>query len=176
VSVEVVYYVAASIDGFIATPDGSVEWLSEFEAAEEDYGYAEFLATVDAIAMGRATFEQVLGFGDWPYPEIATWVFSHSAYSEPPPGVRVTTASAAEVVAEIGAAGARRIWLVGGGELAGAFVRAGLVTEHIVSVMPVLLGEGVRLLGREGSVERLHLESSTRIGDVVQNVYRSLPR
>ena len=65
---EVVYYVAASLDGYIATPDGGVEWLAPFEGTGEDYGYAKFYTSVDAVLLGRKTFEKSLSFGEWPYP------------------------------------------------------------------------------------------------------------
>ena len=64
---EVVYYVATSLDGYIATPEGSVDWLSTFEGTEEDYGYAEFYSTVDALLLGSRTYEQNLAFGEWAY-------------------------------------------------------------------------------------------------------------
>jgi hypothetical protein len=64
---EIVYYVAASLDGYIATTEGKVDWLSAFEGTEEDYGYAEFYSTVDALLLGSRTYEQILAFGEWPY-------------------------------------------------------------------------------------------------------------
>lgn len=168
---EIVYYVATSIDGFIATADGSVDWLSEFEHGSEDYGYAEFLAGVDALLIGRTTYEQVLTFGEWPYAGKPTWVFAHGELSRTPAGVRGTAEAPEAVAGTLAESGVKRAWLVGGGELAGAFGRAGLITSCIISVMPVLLGEGVPLFGGHGVSRRLALESSTQIGDVVQNVY-----
>jgi dihydrofolate reductase len=170
---EVVYYVAASVDGFIATADGGVEWLSEFSGAE-DYGYSRFYAGIDAAIMGRTTYEQVLTFGGWPHSDRPTWVLSHRRLPEPPAGVTVTPLAPPELVAELEKSGLRRVWLVGGGEVAGSFARAGLITEYIISVMPVSLGEGVRLLGREGAGVRLRLASSVTIGEVVQNTYRTV--
>ena len=64
---EVVYYVAASVDGYIATPDGAVDWLAPFHTDGEDHGYNAFLATLGGIVMGRRTYDQVRGFGPWPY-------------------------------------------------------------------------------------------------------------
>jgi len=74
--VEIVYYAAASLDGFIATPDGGVDWLPPIEAGGEDYGYGDFYPSVDAILMGSATYENILRHAAWPYPDKRCWVFS----------------------------------------------------------------------------------------------------
>lgn len=144
---EIVYYVAVSLDGYIATPDGGVEWLASFEAGSEDYGYEEFYAGIDAVLMGSRTYEQTLTFGEWAFGRTPCWVFSTRHGLPTRPGVRITSATPGEVVEEIAVAGISRAWLVGGGALAGSFRDAGLITRYIVSVMPVILGAGVPLLG-----------------------------
>ena len=73
---EVVYYVACSVDGLIATPDGGLDWLTPFESSSEDYGYAAFYDSIDSVLVGSRTFEQSLTFGGWPYPGKPAWVFS----------------------------------------------------------------------------------------------------
>lgn len=158
---EVVYYVAASLDGYIATPDGGVEWLAPFEGTGEDYGYAKFYASVDAVLLGRKTYERSLSFGEWPYPGKPCWVFSHARLEISQPNVKVTAGSPAEVVAEISARGLRRAWLVGGGALAAWFREQRLITEHIVAIVPVILGAGVPLFASGGAKESLKLVEST---------------
>ncbi|WP_269848941.1 dihydrofolate reductase family protein [Methanosarcina horonobensis] len=70
-------YIACSLDGYIARKDGSIDWLIEYENnSETDYGYSEFYASIGTVLMGRKTYEQVLGFGDWPYGEKKTYVFT----------------------------------------------------------------------------------------------------
>lgn len=81
---EIVYYVAASLDGFIAGPQGELEWLMPFENAATDYGMAAFIDTVDAVVMGRRTCEAVMSFGVWPYGERPGQVLSH----QPRPSAR----------------------------------------------------------------------------------------
>lgn len=154
---EVVYYFAASLDGFIATADGGVEWLAPFEAADEDYGYSDFYASVDSVLLGRKTFEQSLTFGPWPYPGKACWVFTHAEMEPPAPEVKMTSASPAEVLTELHQKGYERAWLVGGAELAGSFRAAGLISEYIVSIIPVVLGGGIPMLALPGASERLQL-------------------
>lgn len=168
---DIVYYVAASLDGFIATPDGGVGWLAPFEASGEDYGYAAFYATVDALLLGSRTYEQSLTFGPWPYEGKPTWVFSHRSF-ESGPDVTVTENTPLGVAAELDARGVRRAWLVGGAALAASFRAEGLITEYIVSVMPVILGGGVPLFAGPGSQERLRVvESRTYDDGVVQVRY-----
>lgn len=159
--IEIVYYVAASLDGFIATPGGGIEWLRPFENTGEDYGYAEFYASVEAVLMGRKTYEQCLQFPEWPYAGKPYWMFSRSNGNTP-----------AKVVAEMRSRGIRRAWLVGGGKLAAAFRAEGLITEHIVSFVPVLLGAGVALFDGPGATEGLKLLGSRAYGNgIVQLRY-----
>ena len=157
---EVVYYVAASLDGYIATPEGGVEWLAPFEGTGEDYGYAKFYASVDAVLLGRRTYEKSLSFGEWPYPGKLCWVFSRGRLEPSAAGVKATAREPAEVVAQIAALGLRRAWLVGGGLLAAAFRSQGLITEHVVSIAPVILGAGIRLFASGGALESLKLAES----------------
>lgn len=164
---EVIYYVAASLDGYIATADGGTDWLAPFEASPGDYGYSEFYESVDAVVMGRRTYEQALTFGAWPYSERPVWVFSHHASNSTHSGVTVTDVSPAELAAELEERGLRRAYLVGGGALAGSFQAAGLIDEYAVSIMPVVLGSGVPLLGACGSAQGLRLVESRSFADGV---------
>jgi dihydrofolate reductase len=142
---EIIYCVAASLDGFIATPDGGISWLAPFETLGEDYGYEAFYASIDALLLGSRTYEQVLTFESWPYPGKPCWVFSRRSLAPARPEVRVTAESPREVATELDALGSHKTWLVGGGRLAGAFEAAGLITEYIVAIIPVLLGAGIPL-------------------------------
>jgi dihydrofolate reductase len=144
---ELIYYVAASLDGFIATPDGGIGWLAPFEATGEDYGYAAFYASIDALLLGSRTYEQALGFDPWPYPGKPCWVFSRRPQNRARPEVVVTAQSPGAVASDLDARGIRRAWLVGGGQLAGAFRAEGLIGEYILAVIPVILGAGIPLFG-----------------------------
>ena len=149
-------YIAQSLDGYIADESGGVEWL-ESRGAGADFGYAEFLDQVGAIAMGAATYEQIVGWDiDWPYPGKPTWVFTHRTLDVPDDAdVRFTDRTAAEVVAEIERETESNVWLVGGGELARQWVDERVLDELILFVVPLLLGGGVRLFGdtRETDLE-----------------------
>jgi dihydrofolate reductase len=172
---ELVYYVASSLDGHIATPDGGVEWLNDFFGVE--YGFHDFYDPVDATWMGRGTYEKCLEFGQWPYPGKASVVFTHAALSTDRDDVRFTSAPPAVELERAAREGHRKVWLVGGGGLATACRAAGVITEYIVTVIPVVLGAGIPLLARGGPVERLTLhETKHWENGVVQLRYRSTPR
>lgn len=142
---KVILYIAASLDGYIASPDGSVEWLPT-PPPGEDYGYADFLATADAALLGRTTYEQVLMFGEWPYPTLTNYVFSR----KPPtglldPSVQFVSTNPADFVAELRQQPGGTIWLVGGSTLASPLLAARLVDELMLFVVPRLLGAGIPL-------------------------------
>jgi dihydrofolate reductase len=159
-----ILYIACSLDGYIARPDGSVDWLDPFnQIGSEDYGYRELLRRCGAIIMGANSYRQVLTFGPWPYAGIPCYVLTH----RPPavladPLVRTYAGSLAALVRKLkkttdGDPPARDIWLVGGAQVAGQFVGKGLVDEYIISVIPMLLGRGVPLWLETGPERKLKL-------------------
>jgi dihydrofolate reductase len=156
------YFTAASLDGFIADSDNSLDWLFRAEAtakAESASGdlYYEFYAQVGALAMGATTYEWVLRHekllekpGSWPYSGRRCWVVSHRQLPAVP-GADISFASGdvrAVHQQMMAAAGGRNIWLVGGGDLVGQFADHGLLDEMIISIAPATLGSGAPLLPR----------------------------
>src|SRR5665647_1175306 len=130
---DVTYYVACSLDGFIADPDGGLEWLMPFEGTGEDYGYASFYDSVDAVLLGRATFDFCRSQPEWPYADKPTWVFSHAALAGLPPNAVSTSDSPSTVARFLESSGHRHAYLVGGGQLATSLRAEGLITRYIVS-------------------------------------------
>jgi len=167
------YYTATTLDGFIADPDNSLDWL--FTREREDDGpldYDKFIAGVGAMAMGSTTYEWILNheFADkvpaewkWPY-DIPCWVFTHRQLPlVPESGIELTSADIATVHREmVAAAGDQNVWIVGRGDLAGQFADAGLLDEVLVTIAPVTLGAGAPLLPRR--IE-LRLEELGQNGD-----------
>ena len=171
---EVIYYVAASLDGYIATPEGGVDWLSVAEQPGQDYGYAEFLASMDAMVMGSVTYEQVLTFGAWPYGDKPCWVLSGRPLAAVCPAVTVTSQTLRDLSFEWEERGMRRVWLVGGATLAAAFRAEELISEYVLTVVPVILGAGIPLFAARGPRESLALvESMSYESGVVQLTYTS---
>ncbi|MGY1857238.1 dihydrofolate reductase family protein [Modestobacter sp. SYSU DS0290] len=153
-----VYYTATSLDGFIAGPDHSLDWLlSRDSDADGPMGYAAFIAGVGALAMGAATWEWVRAHDPGWLPERPAWVFTHRDLTAPSGAdVRFTAEDPAAVHAAMSeAAGGRDLYLVGGGDLVGQFADRGLLDEVVVSVAPVTLGGGAPLLPRRVELEVL---------------------
>lgn len=168
------YYTAASLDGFIATADDSLEWLFPLGDISET-SYPQFIQQVGALAMGSATYEWMLRHvvkagtpeeGPWPY-ELPTWVFSSRQLpSIQGADVRFVRGDVRPVHAAMcAAANGKNVWLVGGGELVGQFYDAGLLDDLIVQVGSVTLGSGKPLLPRSITSPALTLVGVQRFGD-----------
>jgi dihydrofolate reductase len=138
------YNVAASLDGFIASTDGGFDWIPEDPAVD----FAAIFARVDTVLLGRRSFELVLRMGDMPWPAGARlYVFSRTLRPEDHPEVTVVADDAAGVVAGLrDERGDGEIWLFGGGELFGSLLAAEQVDRLEITVVPVLLGDGVPLV------------------------------
>ncbi|MEO6019729.1 MAG: dihydrofolate reductase family protein [Knoellia sp.] len=164
-----IYYTGCSLDGFIATPDHSLDWLVTRDiAGDADMGYETFKPRVGASAMGASTWQWLLDHEPDFMQETPTWVFTHRDFV-PAAQVCFTSANVAEVHAEmVDAAGAKDVWIVGGGELVGQFHDVGLLDEVWVQYAPVTLGAGAPVLPRH--VE-LTLEEVTRNRDFLCGRY-----
>jgi dihydrofolate reductase len=138
---KVVYYLTASLDGYIARPDGSVDWMPEPTA--EDFGFAEFLQTIDTVVQGRKTYEQVLTFGEYPYAGKENFVFSTTMKNAK--HAEVISVSPREFVKRRRQRKGKDIWLVGGAKLASHFFDENAIDDLVVFVQPVVLGEGISL-------------------------------
>ena len=148
---EIVYYVACSLDAYIATPDGSVDWLSRFHTAGEDHGAGELHASVDALLLGSHTYEFALKLGQWPAPDKQSWVFTRRDLPILHPSITLTAQSPREIVELLASRGLRRAWLMGGGKLAASFHADQLISRYMISIFPVLLGSGIPLFAPHSS-------------------------
>ncbi len=172
------YYTAASIDGFIATAENSLDWLFTHQIDQNGpMGYEPFLSEIGALAMGATTYawltQHAARTGEpWPY-AIPCWVFTHGHSGPPAQGdIRFTHAPIPAVHAEMSAAAAGRdLWIVGGGDLAGQFADHGLLDQVTVCLAPVTLGSGAPLLPRRLD---LRLTDTARNGDFVCATYAVL--
>jgi dihydrofolate reductase len=142
-------FIATSLDGFIARLDDTFDWLPEAEGADKDYGFSEFAASVDALVLGRRTYEVVLGFDSWPYGSLPVYVLTSHDFGKPS-GVEAQVVAMAgtpqEIAGRLQAKGHQHVW-VDGGVTIQRFLRAGLIDELVLTRVPVLLGSGIPLFG-----------------------------
>lgn len=134
---------AVSLDMRIARADGSVDWLDG--VPPEEFGFESFLEGVDAILMGRDSYEAARGFGAWPYGRRPCVVLTRRPLADTPPGVVARRGDIAPVLAELEAAGHARVWVFGGGRVVAAVAAAGRLDVLDLAVVPVVLGEGIPL-------------------------------
>jgi dihydrofolate reductase len=171
---KVIVHIATSADGYIARPDGDLEWLTSRPAPEGFYGMNAFMRTVDTKVLGRRTYEISLRLGakfDAKDPHI---VFSHHPRpANAPSGVEFVSEAPAALVSRLRAEPGKDIWLMGGGDIIASFLDDQAIDEFVVSVVPVFIGDGLPLIARRHRHTALELLSSERFKDgVVQNRYR----
>lgn len=172
---QVAAFCATSVDGYLARADGGLDWLDVPGAPDgEDYGYGAFVAQVDALVMGRRTYETVRGFDAWPYGDLPVRVLSSKPLPVPAAlADRVSTVSdaPARIVARLAAEGRPRIY-VDGGETIRRFLAAGCIDTLILTRIPILLGDGIPLFAPGGPETRLiHQETRTFPNGLVQSRY-----
>ena len=167
-------FLGMSLDGFIAGPSGELDWLDKIPPPpDNDMGFGALMSSIDALVMGRSTFEFVASFdGDWPYTKPVV-VMSASLTETPSHAVdtELTAKSPADLCAELTDRGWSKLY-VDGGAVVASFHEAGLLDELIVTVLPVVLGDGVRLMGGLVEPAWLTLQSSEAFdNDFVQLRY-----
>jgi dihydrofolate reductase len=166
-------FVGTSVDGFIARLDGGLDWLPE--GGGEPHGYDEFIASVDAIVIGRKTFEIVLAFDTWPYGERRVVILSSRPIDlSVVQGGRVEQMAGppAQIVSRLAASGANHLY-IDGGETIQRFLREGLIQRLVITRVPVLIGTGIALFGSLPHDIRLHHVMTRHFASgLVQSEYR----
>ncbi|PJJ55343.1 dihydrofolate reductase family protein [Compostimonas suwonensis] len=171
------YYVASSLDGFIADPHDNLDWLLQFGFDDFQEHYDRFLADVGALVMGAATYEFVLGEGPeaWTYGTMPVWVLTHRELPSVEGANIVFSAEPVETVHRdaLAAAGGKNVWVMGGGDVAAQFADRGLLDEIWLSVMPIVLGAGKPLLPVASISRPLELVRTTSFDlGAIELVYR----
>jgi dihydrofolate reductase len=172
-------FIATSLDGFIARPNGSLDWLNESSDGSsdpaEDFGYQDFMQDIDALVMGRNTFDKVRSFGEWPYGSTRVYVLSHRKLvdiAELPKEVQRVAGSPHEIVDQLAAQEAYHLYIDGGQSIQ-QFLRAGLIQQMIITRIPVLIGDGIPLFGPlEQDLTLNHLSTQTFDNGFVQSHYQ----
>ncbi|MGM1022151.1 MAG: dihydrofolate reductase family protein [Bacillota bacterium] len=165
---KIVLYIAMSLDGYIALPDGSVDWLYDVKGDGGDNGYADFYDTVGTVLMGRLTYEEVLKLSDdFPYAGKPCYVLTRSL-TEHHQALHVTFTDKAlsELVPHLQEQSEGAVWLVGGGQLVQAFMQAGLLEKAIITIIPKVLGQGIPLFPEGTLPSTFELKEIERRGDI----------
>ncbi|MFK0050367.1 dihydrofolate reductase family protein [Streptomyces sp. NPDC090741] len=162
-------YIGTSLDGFIARPDGDIDWLNERGARAGDMGYEAFMAGIDTLVMGRNTYEKILTFGFWPYEGKRVAVLSTQLTTD---DANVTVYRSLDALLEgLATEGAKNVY-VDGGQIVQTFLREGILDELIITTAPVLLGAGFPLFGRlDRDIDLAHRETRALGAGFVQSIY-----
>jgi len=170
-------FIATSLDGFIARPDGAIDWLpTDADTKFEDYGYADLMKSVDALVMGRKTFETVRGFGgDWPYGAKPVVVLGSKKVDIPKELAKSVTWMSGNINAireHLAARDVKHIY-VDGGVTIQRFLNAGAIDRLIITRIPVLIGEGIPLFGKldKGDIHLAHIGTKQYPSGLVQSEY-----
>jgi len=160
---QVILYIAASLDNFIARTDGNVDWLSspEFLIPDEDYGYGNFYPTIDTTLMGNSTYRFIMDQDvPFPYPDKTNYVFSRSAKNRDTEFVRFISQDPVNFVRQLKQETGKDIWLVGGGQINTILLNNDLIDKIILTIIPMTLGEGIPLFHGKYKEVKFKLEAS----------------
>jgi len=157
---KVILYIAMSLDGYIAKSDGDISFLSQVEQKGEDYGYSAFTERVDTIILGRKTYDKILSMGfDAYYGDRSVFVLTRSPHSATDK-ITFYSGNLPELISSLKGQTGKHIYCDGGAETVNLFLLENLFDELIISIIPVLLGDGIRLFGKNFPEQKLQLVSS----------------
>ncbi len=167
----VILQIAQSLDGFIAERNGSTEWLTKLDSTEAESAYQRFYGSIDTVIMGRKTYQRALKLaGSYPYSDKKGYVFSTSLHDTDDP-TTVVAGNVVQFVESLKAEKGDDIWLVGGADIFTTLLQAGLIDEIIVTIAPVLLGDGISLVSHDLPDVGLKLQNGRQLGQFIQLTY-----
>jgi dihydrofolate reductase len=169
---KVIVHIATSADGYIARPDGDLEWLTSRPAPKGFYGMNAFMRSIDTTLLGRKTYEVSLRMGAKFDSKSRHIVFSrYPPPADAPSGVEFVNDAIGSVVSDLREQPGKDIWLMGGGEIIASFLDAQAIDEFVISVVPVFIGEGIPLMARRHRHVPLALRSVERFEDGLVQVH-----
>jgi dihydrofolate reductase len=161
-------FIAASLDGYIAKEDGSVDWLPQ----SGDSGYDNFYRSIDVVLMGKKTYEQILTFGKFPYKDKTSYVFTRKPNQKKKDENVEFTSEVEEFTKKLVLSSGKNIWLVGGSDIISTFLNLKCVDEIILTVIPVVLGKGIPLFKNIKEEVKLELIKTTEYDELVELSYK----
>lgn len=169
-------YIISSLDGYIARPDGDLDWLLEFKKSSKvDSVYKDFFESVDTIIMGGRAYREIICMDViWPYKDKATYIVTHNPILEKE-NVYYITDNVIESISQLKQGTGKDIWLVGGGELITMLLNHELIDEMIITYLPIILGNGLRLFPNNPKESQWNLSKSENFENgEVQVVYKAI--
>ena len=164
---KIILYIASSLDGYVARENGNIDWLPQIDTSE----YDKFYQTVDVVIMGKTTYDQVLTFGEYPYKDKKSFVFTRNNSTTKNENVEFVS-NVDEFVNDILSGLEGNIWLIGGGQIISSFVNNGIIDEIILSIIPVILGKGIPLFQNIQKETKLELVKTTSNDKLIELQYR----
>lgn len=172
---KLIVYISMSIDGFIAGPDGDLGFLSQVEVAGEDYGYSEFVKTIDAVIIGRKTIEKVESMGyEYPLHDREVYVISRNLRQDKG-SMHYYQGNPADLARELKGKPGKNIYCDGGSEIVNQLFKAGEVDDLILSIIPVILGDGIPLFRSGNALQTMHLISCKSYPSGLVQMHYSVP-
>jgi dihydrofolate reductase len=173
---KIIVHIATSADGYIARPDGDLEWLTARPAPKGFYGMNAFMKSIDTMLLGRKTYDVSLRLGAKFDSRNPTFVFSrHAPPADAPSGVEFVSSAIGQFVTRLRDQPGKDIWLMGGGELIASFLDEQAIDEFVISVVPVFIGDGIPLIARRHRQVPLDLHSVERFDDGLVQLHYRLP-
>lgn len=171
---KIVLYIALSLDGYIADGDGGIAWLGgQDESYQSDYGYSDFVSGIDTVIMGYTTYHQVateLSPEKWVYEGMISYVLTHQQMTDTDE-IKFINQPVHELVASLKQQDRKAVWICGGANIINQFIELDLIDEYHLSIMPILLGNGIRLFEKYENRIPLELISTSSENGVLDCVY-----
>lgn len=175
---KVIAYIAMSVDGYVADKDGGVSWLGGDGSDEQNFGsYPEFIETVDTVILGYNTYHQIvteLSPNDWPYKGKKSYVLTHKQM-ESTSEITFTDESIETLLSRLKDEEGKDIWICGGANIIQQFHSRGLIDEYTLSIIPTILGDGIKLFDKQEQESKLKLKSTRSYNGIVDLVYEKRP-
>jgi len=166
---KIILYIASSLDGYIARENGDVDWLP----TNTDSGYDSFYKSIDTVIMGKKTYDQILTFGEYPYKEKKSYVFSKNTTLTKDENIEFAS-NVVDFTRTLLSSSGGHIWLVGGSELFSAFLERNLIDEIILSIIPTILGSGIPLFQNTNHGVSLELIKTIEYSSLLELTYKVL--
>ena len=172
---KVIYYVASTLDGYIATKDHTLEWLENFDVGDDASSYEDFYQKIGAIVMGSKTYKWILDNcpGEWPYVDIPTFIITTENLAKPPhENIQFVQDSAHDLAKKAkDSANGKDVWIVGGGKTAAYFANSRVLDQLFITIIPVFLGNGIPLIPVENKLRTKLLSHRILRSGVIEYIY-----